>query len=141
MSASAPDRGLAEYRRHLVEARERASAAYDKAVMTLSGGALVVSFAFIKDVLGLGPDRIAAASILLFAAWASLVTSLGAILLSMLTSQKALRRAISQVDEDSTARPGGGFAMFTGCLNWVACGGFLLGVALLACFAQQNLKG
>ena len=40
------------YRARLARLRTRAFANYDKAVITLSGGALGISFAFVKDAVG-----------------------------------------------------------------------------------------
>lgn len=40
-----------DYRKWLVEADHKASQAYDKALLTLAGGALGISFAFLKDLV------------------------------------------------------------------------------------------
>ena len=41
-----------EYRKDLIALEQRAQEAYDTTLLTLSGGALGVSFAFVKDFLG-----------------------------------------------------------------------------------------
>src|SRR3990170_935291 len=71
------------YRDWLVQADQKTLEAYDKAVMTLSGGALAISLTFVNDVI---PSPIAGTVKLLIAAWVSLALSIAAILISKLTS-------------------------------------------------------
>src|ERR1051325_8367007 len=73
------DDALFEYRNHLVLAGQKAQEDYDKAVMTLSGGALGVSFAFLKDIVGPG-DLLN--ETLLFFSWISWGLSVTAVLFS-----------------------------------------------------------
>jgi len=40
---------LQEYRKHLVAAEQQVQADFDKTVLSLSGGALGISFAFVKN--------------------------------------------------------------------------------------------
>ncbi len=131
---------LREYRQHLVEAGQKASSAYDKAVMTLAGGALAVSFAFVRDVVGGSPA--AGTTWRLGAGWLSLAFSLVAILSSMLTSQWALRRAIEQVDAKRIhgEEPGAWYSTVTSALNLAAGLGLILGVGFLLWFAAGNLS-
>lgn len=84
-----------EYRHQLLALEEKAQAAFDKTVVTLSGGALGVSFAFIKDFLGSSPvmDRP-----WLIAAWGAWVASLAASLTSHYLSTFAMRRTIEAFD-------------------------------------------
>ena len=49
------DESLKEYRSHLILAEQKAQEDYDKTVVFLSGGALGISFAFVKDFIGTGP--------------------------------------------------------------------------------------
>jgi hypothetical protein len=89
------------YRDWLVETEHKASESYDKAVMTLSGGALAISLTFVKNVA-----QPVVALWRLESAWVALTVSVGSILVSMLTSQIALRHSIHQVDEGKpTQRP------------------------------------
>ena len=48
------DKTLQEYRAHLVSAAQKAQEDFDKTLLALSGGALGVSFAFVKDIVGDG---------------------------------------------------------------------------------------
>lgn len=134
---------LLSHRTFLEAALEKEAHAYDKAVMTLSGGALAVSFAFVKDIIGGTPDPITMPE--LFCAWIFLSTSMLSCLGSMLTSQFALYRAIVQVDRpraDPASKkepPGGGFGIATWILNISAGCFFGVGVIFLVTFAAQNL--
>jgi hypothetical protein len=136
------ERALREYRRHLVLADQRAQADYDRTVVTLSGGALGVSFAFVDWV---ATDGTVLSPVLLFLSWLSWGVSVGAVLISYYFSQKALRRAMVQVDaalergEDVESRPGGWFATLTGICNVLGGVLFVAGVVLIAIFVHRNL--
>jgi hypothetical protein len=132
------DKQLEEYRTHLVEARQKAFEDFDKTVLALSGGALGVSFAFVKDLVGPGP--LSCKSCLL-TAWICWGTSVVTVLISYFSSQLALDRSIAEVDAGSRPRrPGGVFWWLTTILN--ALGGllFLLGLILLIVFVSHNLE-
>lgn len=45
-----------EWREHLVSAEQKSQEDLDKALLSLSGGALGVSLIFLKDVIGQGPQ-------------------------------------------------------------------------------------
>ncbi|MDD5774068.1 MAG: hypothetical protein PHX78_11450 [bacterium] len=87
---------LREYRNHLVAAEQKAQEDFDKTVLSLSGGALGISFAFIKDIVGAGPFE--KLFFLLFS-WISWSSSIIIVLLSFFFSHLALRQAINQVDK------------------------------------------
>jgi hypothetical protein len=124
------------YRDWLVETEHKASESYDKAVMTLSGGALAISLTFVKNVA-----QPVVALWRLESAWVALTVSVGSILVSMPTSQIALRHSIHQVDEGKpTQRPGGMFSIATEMLNVLATVTFIGGIALLAWFSLSNVK-
>lgn len=129
---------LKDYRAFLMAAAQKESAAYDKAVMTLSGGALGISITFIHDI---APTPKAGTIWLLGIAWCSLALSIAAILISKLTSQWALRKAIKQVDAGTIGqqRPGAAFSAWTASLNVGAGMAFLLGVIFLASFTVTNV--
>src|SRR5580658_7082357 len=61
-------------------------AAYDKAILTLSGGALALSLAFIKDVVA---PATAQHNCLLYAAWALLVLALASNISAFLTAMRS----------------------------------------------------
>lgn len=131
------DKELQKYRDVLVEADHLASLNYDKAVMTLSGGALGISITFLKDIV---PMPLATTKILLYISWIAFAISLASILTSYLFSMASLRKAIRQVDDGTIyTKPIGGFATrFTEFLRILASVGFLVGVVGFVWFALAN---
>ena len=133
------DRKLAEYRRWLVSAEQKSQEDFDKTVLALSGGALGISFTFLKDIIG--PEKIVWLSFLI-AAWLAWAFSTFSVLASYYLSHLALRKAISQVDDGTIYKkpPGGAYACITAKLN--ALGGilFLIGVCCITTFAGINLS-
>jgi len=129
---------LAEYRKHLLLSEQKTQEDFDKTVLTLSGGALGVSFAFISNVVRGKPIVDAP---LLFYAWWSWTLSVGFVLISYFLSIRALRTALRQAYAGSIylQRPGRGFAIATDICN--VLGGFLFftGVVLLSAFVRRNL--
>lgn len=129
---------MQEYRKHLVEARQKAFEDFDKTVLALSGGALGVSITFVKDLLG--PGALSCKGCLLMS-WITWGTSVLTVLISYYASQLTLNRAIKQIDAGTRSlRPGGFFRVFTLTLN--AIGGllFVAGLVLLIIFVSQNLE-
>lgn len=139
MQPSALSGEMREYRNWLVAADQKASEAYDKAVMTLAGGALGLSLTFVRQIVKTPrPESLWR----LETSWLCLTLSLGFILVSMLWSQWALRKAMRQVDESSLpgARAGGGFAIFTAVLNVLSGLALLVGIGFLAWFSISNVS-
>jgi hypothetical protein len=128
----------AAYRDWLVTSEHAASRDFDKAVMTLAGGALGLSVTFVHGIV----SKAAPCSLIWLAlAWSFLALSLLSILVSILTSQHALRRAIQQVDDrtvHSVAKPGGWFSGITEGLNITAALTLVLGLIFLVVFALLN---
>jgi len=129
---------LKEYRKHLVLAEQKAQEDFDKAVLSLSGGALGISIAFMKDIIGTDP---AVQLVLLLAAWACWGLSVVIILWSYFTSQRAMREAIKQVDVGKiyNTHPGGNPDKLTAIFNFIAGVLFPLGVGFMAAFVWFNL--
>jgi hypothetical protein len=128
---------LEKYRDLLVEADHQASLNYDKAVMTLSGGALGISITFLKDIV---PAPLVDTKILLYISWTAFAVSLASILISYLFSMEGLRQTIRQVDDGTIySRPIGGIAtILTVILRILAAVGFLVGVIGFVWFALAN---
>lgn len=135
-STGMPD-PLAEYRKILVAAEQKSQEDFDKTVLALSGGALGISFTFLKDVIGSSPIT---RPELLFGAWVAWAVSTFAVLASYYLSHLALRRAISQVDKGKIykQRPGGVLSLCTAGLNAAGAILFLVGVLSLTVFARSN---
>ena len=130
---------LAEYRKWLVAAEQKSQEDFDKTVLSLSGGALGISFVFLKDVIGPQPIVL---SCFLLAAWLAWAFSTFAVLTSYYLSHLALRRAISQVDDGTIYKkpPGGAYAYLTAILNATGAVLFLVGVCCITVFAGANLS-
>ena len=79
------------YRESLEALKQKSQDSYDKTVLSLSAGALGLSFAFVKDIVGSWPPQ---AYAWLFAAWVSWGVGVTSALFSFLCSQRALRKAI-----------------------------------------------
>lgn len=122
-------------RERLVEADRQSMQDFDKAVLTISGGALAVSVAFIKDIAH-GPN----VPSLLALAWAAFTISIVSILVSNYSSHWALVKALVDLDKDQAgAVQGGCFTWVTEGLNVLALGSLLLGLVMLLGFSFLNL--
>ena len=125
------------YRQHLMAAEQKSQSEYDKWVITLSGGALGVSFAFLKDVVG---TKSIVSTGWLLAAWICWALGISSGLASHFFSSLALRRAIKQTDEKIiyVIRPGGWMSGLTFGLNIAAGVLFLCGVLSIIAFVAKN---
>jgi len=130
------------YRRErdlLIDAEREAARSFDKTMITLSAGALVLSFGFVRD-MQVSPSGKG----LLFCAWCALTFSLLSVLVSFLLSQKAMRRQRDILDEclesaTSSVPRVTRWAKVIAVLNWLALISLIVGVVLFACFAACNL--
>lgn len=137
---------MAAYRQSLIDAEKQGQESFDKTVLSLSGGALAISFVFIKDVIG--PHPIVLPQLLL-SAWVCWALSTLSILVSFYTSNRALRKAIEQCDNGTIRRapidtpdcepPGGYFAKVTKHLNLAGIILLVLGIAVMSAFVYVNL--
>jgi hypothetical protein len=123
----------------LIDAEREAARSFDKTMITLSAGALVLSFGFVRD-MQVSPSCRG----LLYCAWSAFALSLQFVLLSFLLSQKAMRRQRDIIDEClesemSSAPQVTRWAKVIGVLNWGSLISLILGVVLFACFAACNL--
>jgi hypothetical protein len=130
---------MLEYRRTLQAAEDASHSEYDKAVIALSGGALGITFAFLKEIVA----RTGTADLLwLMVAWIMWALSLASILGSFYTAGKANRRAIQQLDANEFPdAPGGAWDRATRTLNFIGGLGFVLGVICAICFVYHALLG
>lgn len=128
---------LKNYRDFLMKADHQASLNYDKAVITLAGGALGISITFLKDIV---PSPSPESKIFLYISWISLAISLASILVSYLFSMESLRKAMRQVDDGTihTRTAGGFYTSLTVCLRILASVAFLVGVIGFIWFALSN---
>jgi hypothetical protein len=129
------------YRRLLEECETQAASDFDKTTVTLSGGALGVSLAFLKDLAPSAPKW--AVNVLLAPAWLVLTISLMAVLLSLMSSMKSMRYQIQCEDGKHTAEEGeeagGWWRDWTEELNWIALVGCVTGILLLVMFVLISI--
>ena len=126
-----------EYRNLLTALEQKAYEDYDKALLAVSGGALAISIAFVKNIVG--HDSYQHSYLLIFA-WISWTLTILVVLGSFLMSQRALRKAIAQLDTEEKETELGGIAdRITGYLNVTAGILFFVGVIFMVSFASLNL--
>lgn len=118
---------------------EKMQTAYDRTVLTLSGGAFGLSMTYAKDFVG--KSEIRAANWLL-AAWLCWGISVTIMLGSFFTSAKAMERAIRQTDQRAVYREpvGGYFDKWTRHLNLFAGLLFFFGLIAMSLFVRFNMK-
>ena len=126
-----------DYRQQLLALEEKAQAAFDKTVVTLSGGALGISFAFIKDFLGDSPVMNKS---WLMGAWVAWVTSLGVSLTSHYLSTFAIRRATEELDAGKERDLARGWDRAVVMFNTASGLLFLVGAISIGVFVYHNLK-
>jgi hypothetical protein len=129
---------LENYRQLLEQRYSEVSGAYDKAIMTLSGGGLGISIAFFKDI---SPNPVESTVTYILIGWIALTFSILAVLLALLFGQRALREAIDQVDKGTIfhQNPGGRFTYITGFLNILSGVLFVVGIFLILIFVVKNV--
>jgi hypothetical protein len=122
-----------DYRKHLVDTRQKSQDAYDKTVLALSAGALGVTISFVKEIVGGHPVLLR----LLLVAWICWGISCATVLYSHFSSVAAHNEAIAALDENR--EPNIGSDKATKILNLVSGALFLLGLLLFCVFAYINL--
>ncbi len=134
-----PINELQEYRKLLTNLEQKSQEDYDKAILTLSGGALGVTFAFIKNIVKASSIQCPA---LIYSAWVVWTVSLLATLISFYFSRKALRKAIEQLDNGAiySGTPGGYFDKVTSVLNSLSGLLFIAGVIMAIIFVAYNFS-
>lgn len=126
------------FRRHLVEATQKSTELFDKAVLTLSGGALSISL-LLLDRISRDNAQLGWCLVLAWSLWA---ISLASSLFSHWCSIQALRTAVNEFDhEPHKTKLGGWMSSITGFLNVIAGCGFVLGVIAFLFFVKANYGG
>jgi hypothetical protein len=133
-----PQDDLQEYEKRLLDLKHESIRELDKWLITLSGGALGVSFAFIKDLIT--PEKMTRID-LLFWSWMCWGLSIMSVLGAFFCSYRAMEKAGRQCRAGTIhkERPGGRWDKATVTLNPLAGGFFLGGVLLISVFARTNL--
>ena len=124
------------------EAELEVSGRYDKWILTLSGGALGLSITFIEKI---AKSPTSDTLVWLKISWVCLVLSLLTGLLSLVTSQSAIRENRNELDlahsENRAPRLifSRCFTYVTNGLNWGSLFLFILGIAFLCVFSFTNM--
>ena len=129
---------LFQYRTSLLDLEQKMQSSYDKAVMALSGGALGLSFTFLRDVAKANPLNYTQCLLVAWICWGLSVTC---VLCSFLTSAIALRKATEQTDAKSIYIEivGGKYNTFTKYLNYAGGALFFLGLVFIVIFIGVNM--
>ena len=126
-----------KYRNQLLATAEKAQELFDRTLVTLSGGALGVSFAFVRQFIGQAPMLERGRLVTAWAAWAaSLTTSL----LSHYASTIAHDQAIRDLDANRDSKLASWLNRSVGILNGLSLVGFLIGLGFMAAFVHYNLR-
>ena len=115
----------------LMNLRAEAERQFDKQIVYLSGGALVFSIGFVKDIIGV--NKLPVCKWLLIASWVCFAVSLIVNLFSYLSSRKAIDKELLEEEKKSNL-----YNYLTKNLNWLSISGLLLGLILLIVFATIN---
>jgi len=125
-------------RKTLIEIEIGSARSFDKAMLTLSAGALAISLTFIHDIAP-SPKL----KFLLILVWFCLIASLFTTLLSFLFSVEACReqRKIlnASYESDQIKEQENIWDKRTGALNWCSILFFIIGVTFLFIFTLLNL--
>lgn len=129
-------------RNRLIEAKQEAARSYDRAILTLSSGAIALSITFLQFIT---PTKLSLW--FLYASWFGFAVAIGFIVVSFLASQRATEVEIEHLDEwyeqgttlaDQPANP---YTRRIRYLNRTAAAAFLAGVILFGLFAGFNAHG
>lgn len=133
------DKDLKEYRSRLIQTVEKLNENYDKLIITLSGGALVLSLTFLKDVVKETPIY---SPEYLISAWVLFIISLACVLGSLLFGIAAHRKAICQVDADTIYKehPGGIFSKLSNYIHYISTICLIAGLVFITIFIYVNLE-
>lgn len=128
-----------QHRADLLKLREQAEAAYDRTLMALSGGALGISFTFVKQFVGDGPLL---HTWYLWLAWMGWGMSLACVLVSHYTSGLALTRALIKLGKPLGDRTQLGEPFDTATRSLNAMGGvlFIAGLFSFITFAYRTVR-
>ena len=127
-------------RRTLVSSELDVAGRFDKSILTLSGGALLLSMTFVKDIASKPHNTWT-----LFISWLLLAIAISSMLVSLLTSQSALRCQRDLLDETLERQPQGSsnnrLGAATHRLNIASIVVFIAALSFLSVFIYVNMPG
>jgi len=124
------------YRQSLDNAEVEVSGRYDKWILTLSGGALGLTITFLEKI---APIPKTETVWLLTFSWIIFVVSILSALISLLTSQSAIREVRNCLDEGKDLKSSKCFSIITNILNWASALLFVLGAVCFCLFTLKNI--
>lgn len=127
-------------RKLLVDAERESARSFDKAMLTLSSGALALSITFIRQIA-----PVPRSEAYLYFAWGGFILALLCTLVSLLSSQSTLRKQREILDSKNRGQPTASeqknvMSGVTNFLNWFSILSFIVGVLWLTAFAVKNLS-
>lgn len=131
---------LSAYREYLVELYTKTQEEFDRTLLALSGGALGVSFAFVKDFLGTGN---VVRKDLLFVSWCCWIVTLALTLISQYLASVTIGIALKKLDRQKWLdpdEPGGRLAKGVTVGTGAAGLFFLVGLLFMAHFVILNVR-
>lgn len=131
---------LVQYRSDLIALLQKSQEQFDKAIITLSGGALGISFSFINKFI---KTTDIVNEMYLILSWSSWGFSIACALLGFYLSPLAIERAIKQVDSGKIheEHPGGFLDIVVRRCNLLSALLFLIGIVFIIIFVSHNYKG
>ena len=128
-----------KYRDTLQKMESESQVFYDKAVLTLSGGAFYLSFAYVSNFIK-GSEALG--RWWLTFSWIFWALSILVLLLSHLFSAKSCRYAVEQLDKNKLDEktPGGIYEKATHFCNFLGCVMFISGVITMCIFVVINTR-
>ena len=115
----------------ILEMRDYAEEQFDKLIVYLNSGALVLTIGFVKDIIKITKETNIT---LLILSWCSFVLSLLFILLSHKSALASTNNEIKGKDKLSDC-----YDMVTTILNWLAFIILIIGLVLFVIFISKNL--
>jgi hypothetical protein len=133
------EKDLKEYRKGLIQTAINLNESYDKLTVTLAGGALALSIAFIKDIIKEIPIK---APVLLFMSWGMFIASLTCVFGSILFGITAHKKTLKQVDAGTiyNEEAGGVFSKLTTFLHYSSFVLVIVGLSLITVFIYFNME-
>ena len=131
---------LVTYRKYLVDLLTKTEEEFDRTLLTLAGGALGVSFAFVKDFLG---TEAVVGKNCLVVAWSCWIATLALILISQFGASATMARTLRKLDKEKWLdpdNPGGPLSSAVFVATGAAGLFFLVGLIVMAYFITLNVR-
>ena len=130
---------LIDHRTLLLKQYQISADHFDRTLVTLASGAIVLTVGFLKDIV---PDPLPISIIFLYGSWASFTLSLAAILAAHLMAMNGRKQMIQQID-DAIRTSERNFKWkknrWARQLSWISFIMFIVGVVLFSYFVFLNL--